>query len=126
MKARCYNPKHVGYFRYGGRGISICDDWLDIKNFIAWAESNGYQPGMSIDRIDNDGNYCPENCRWITKHEQNFNRSDNIQIEYNGQIKTATEWANETDIWASTILRRFARGCKGDDIFNVRKYNKHV
>lgn len=70
MKARCYNEKNTHYSVYGGRGITICDEWLkDTGSFIEWALSHGYKDGLTIDRIDNDGNYCPENCQWLTKSE---------------------------------------------------------
>lgn len=69
MKQRCLNPKHPKYPRYGGRGIAICDEWLDILSFKAWAETSGFGPGMTIDRINGDGNYCPENCRWVSSSE---------------------------------------------------------
>ena len=74
MKDRTLNPKYKKYGYYGGRGISICDEWLDIQNFYDWAMSNGYSDELSIDRIDNDGNYCPENCRWATQTIQTRNQ----------------------------------------------------
>jgi len=69
MKARCLNPASPKYARYGGRGITVCDEWKDITGFYAWAIEAGWKQGLSIDRIDTDGNYCPENCRWITMSE---------------------------------------------------------
>jgi hypothetical protein len=80
IKDRTLNPKNKRYSDYGGRGINICEEWLDIQNFYDWAMSNGYSEGLSIDRIDNDGNYCPENCRWTTPNIQARNqrlRKDN-------------------------------------------------
>lgn len=75
MKSRCYNPKATGYKNYGGRGISICDEWRDdFLAFLSWATKNGYQEGLTIDRVDNDKGYSPENCRWATKAEQNRNK----------------------------------------------------
>ena len=70
MKDRTFNPKCNYYLDYGGRGITICEEWLDVQNFYTWAMANGYSDALSIDRIDNDGNYCPENCRWSTKSIQ--------------------------------------------------------
>lgn len=77
MKQRCYNPKAHGYYLYGGRGIAICDEWLNnFWTFSKWAKENGYEPGLSIDRINGDGNYEPNNCRWATAKEQRENSSD--------------------------------------------------
>ena len=73
LKGRVLNPKNKDYNDYGGRGINICEDWLDIRNFYDWAMENGYSDELSIDRIDNAGNYCPENCRWTTKTIQRRN-----------------------------------------------------
>lgn len=75
IKQRCSNPKHPSYKRYGGRGITICDEWLNINKFAEWAISSGWKEGLSIDRIDNNGDYCPENCRWVSIAENSRKKS---------------------------------------------------
>jgi len=74
MKDRCINEKAINYKDYGGRGIGICDEWLDFETFALWALNNGYEDNLSIDRIDNDKGYCPENCRWATWSQQRTNQ----------------------------------------------------
>jgi len=94
MKNRCLNPKQGAYRHYGGRGIGICDDWLDFNKFKDWALSNGYQDNLTLDRINVDGNYCPENCRWANKIEQTINKRcvQNFYIEAFGERKHLIEW----------------------------------
>lgn len=74
MKSRCLNPKHKWYSYYGGRGISVCDEWLKFEPFMEWAFVNGYSDTLTIDRINNDGNYEPSNCKWSTQQEQSLNK----------------------------------------------------
>lgn len=81
MKSRCYNPNATGYKNYGGRGITICDEWLaDFFAFKDWATSHGYADELTIDRIDNEKGYCPNNCRWVTRADQNRNKR-NVRTE---------------------------------------------
>lgn len=95
-KTRCYNPKSVKYPRYGARGIRMCDEWLhDFPAFYKWANDNGYKPGLQLDRRDNDGNYCPENCRFVTRSENMRNTGSNILLTFNGVTKTQAEWGEE-------------------------------
>lgn len=110
MKERCMNPKHVEYDRYGGRGINVCDEWLDVRNFNGWAMKNGYAPGLTLDRIDTDQGYYPENCRWVDWHTQQNNRSNNRHITYNGVTHTVAEWARILDVKYATLLQRINKG----------------
>lgn len=111
IKRRCYNPHEEGYRKYGGRGISMCDDWKnDFQLFYEWAISHGYNKSLSIDRIDNNGNYCPENCRWATAKEQSYNRRNTIYLEFRGKTKNLWEWEQETGIPASRIDDRLRKG----------------
>lgn len=108
MKNRCLNPAAIDYPRYGGRGIVICDRWLhSFENFLA---DMGLRPdGLQLDRIDNEGNYEPTNCRWISKRGNARNRSSNVLLTVDGVTKTATEWGEETGL-GETILSRISRG----------------
>jgi len=107
MKQRCYNPSSNRYDRYGSRGIKICDEWLsDVNNFRKWAIENGYNDTLSIDRIDNDGDYCPENCRWVTNAEQSNNTSRTVLITFDGKTQTLTQWSHELNIPTSTLHNR--------------------
>ena len=106
MKARCGNPNNTEYARYGGRGIKVCDPWLEsFENFYA---DMGDKPGpeYSIDRRDNDGDYTPENCRWATPTEQANNTSRSRFITVRGVTKTLAQWARITGINYSTLYRR--------------------
>jgi hypothetical protein len=81
MKERCFNKKNPNYYRYGGRGITVCEEWKSIDGFSKWALMSGWKEGLSIDRIDNDGNYTPENCRWISRSE-NSRKKRTTKISY--------------------------------------------
>lgn len=106
MKERCLNPNTAHYDCYGGRGITLCEEWLDYPKFKEWAINNGYNEGLTIDRIDVNGNYCPENCRWTTKKEQAQNRRTTLHITFNGEIKTIHEWSQIFGIREKLIWSR--------------------
>lgn len=109
---RCQYPKHVEFYRYGGRGISVCDEWRDYSNFKNWAIETGYNDNdkLSIDRVDNDGDYSPDNCKWSTVIEQSNNRSSNVYLTYNGETKTVSQWARDVGIKRDTLAARINRG----------------
>ena len=109
MKKRCYKKESPTFKNYGGRGIEICEECLGehgFENFYNWAMSNGYDNKLSIDRSDNNGNYCPENCRWSTKGEQANNRRTNHMIEFNRESHNAKEWSKIVGIPYQAILAR--------------------
>ena len=110
MKARCSNPNNPHYKYYGGRGITVCEEWQHVDKFREWAYNNGYKPGLTIDRIDVNGNYEPSNCRWVTMQEQQFNKTDSHLITYKGETKCLAEWENQLGIDHRTILARLNNG----------------
>lgn len=111
MKRRCYLKTSQDYIYYGGRGIRICEDWLsNFESFYEWALSSGYERGLSIDRIDVNGNYEPSNCRWVTMKVQNRNTRQNNVIEINGKFKCLSEWCEHLNISLSTVKYRVRRG----------------
>jgi hypothetical protein len=110
MRRRCYAVERADYKDYGGRGIKVCERWL--SSFECFYEDMGSKPSPahSIDRIDNDGDYCPENCRWATSKEQAINRSNNRLLTHNGITKTLKEWSDDAGISFSAFWLRLARG----------------
>lgn len=110
MKDRCLNKNCKNYPSYGERGIKICENWLCFEDFYEWSITNGYKEGLSIDRIDNDGDYCPENCRWTTMKQQCYNRRSNHYIEYNGKTQTITQWAEEYGLTEQVLSSRLRKG----------------
>lgn len=107
---RCLIKSCSAYYEYGGRGIKICNEWLnDFMNFYNWAINNGYKEDLTIDRINNNGNYEPQNCRWATPKEQANNRRKEITsryLTYKDKTQTVKEWCNEYDINYSTLSCR--------------------
>lgn len=111
MKYRCYNANYDGYNNYGGRGIIVCQEWInDFGNFYEWAIKNGYKDTLTIERIDVNGNYCPENCKWATMKEQENNKRNNTVLEYNGEKRTVSEWADKLQVSKETLYSRLKSG----------------
>lgn len=125
MKARCYQVKHKNYSYYGGKGIEICDEWLeDFMNFYNWAHNNGYKDNLTIDRIDVKGNYEPNNCRWTTTKEQANNTSRNIYITYQGETKTLKQWSEHLGINYYTLKSRYKYGWDVEDMLTKPIQNR--
>lgn len=109
IKQRCSNKNNLEYKNYGARGIKVCERWLIFKNFYDDIIS-GYIKGMEIERIDNNGNYEPKNCKWATHRQQNRNKRTNHLLECNGQKLSLVEWGEKLNIKPNTILTRIRRG----------------
>ena len=117
MKGRCYRKSDDHYKHYGSRGITVCDEWKnDFKAFYDWSMSNGYSDDLTIDRINNDGNYEPSNCRWVTMKEQCNNRTSNVVLTIDGKSHNIKKWSEITGIKYHTIYARVKRGLNGIDV----------
>lgn len=111
IKRRCFVQDDPAYDRYGGRGITMCDEWKNsFESFSNWAYANGYKQEYSIDRIDNNGNYCPENCRWTDPITQGNNKRNNKYYTYNGTTKTLSEWCREKNMSYKVVWYRLSHG----------------
>ena len=107
MKERCSNKNRKDFQHYGGRGIKVCDEWVhNFQAFYFWAKDNGFSPELTLDRIDVNKNYSPDNCRWVTQKEQCINTRLNSGITYNGKTQSITEWAKEYGINRTTLEAR--------------------
>lgn len=107
MKSRCYNPNTTYYQDYGGRGITVCDEWKDdFQAFYEWAVLHGYSDDLTIDRKDNNLGYSPDNCWWTTRSKQQNNRRNNRYISYNGETLTITQWARKLGISQKVLFAR--------------------
>ncbi len=136
MKDRCYRKNSLDYPDYGGRGITVCDRWLepDGQGFINFLADMGPRPSRkhSIERDDVNGNYCPENCRWATIEEQARNRRTNVNLTYNGKTQCLTDWSKETGLSHSTLRNRMKAGWSVEKILthpaksNAKKLARHV
>lgn len=128
MIARCYYKKVPNYHRYGGRGITVCAEWLGKDGFKNFLESMGKRPGeeYSLDRIDNNGNYEPGNCRWTTMKTQSNNQEKNIRITHRGLTKTLAEWADYTGMNYDHIRARYRKGWDVKSMLESPKGKNHI
>lgn len=111
MKYRCHNKNSPFYHRYGGRGIKVCEQWLsNFKEFKNWSFNNGYRDGLSLDRIDNNKGYYPENCRWVNQTIQNRNKENNIWLTHEGRTKLLIDWSKELGIEPNILHDRIRAG----------------
>lgn len=125
MRDRCYRTNNQNYARYGGRGIAVCDEWRrSFVGFQRWALENDYRSDNSIDRIDGDGPYHPDNCRWATDKMQARNKSEaksNLMVEHDGKRMNLSEWSRATNIGYTTLVRRYKKGLRGKDLLRPTK-----
>lgn len=117
MRQRCHNPNFIYYHNYGGRGITVCDEWQDFHTFEQWAYANDYSDDLTIDRINTNGNYEPSNCRWTTMKVQTNNKRNNRLITYNGKTQTESQWADELGISFTVLRNRLHKGFPLDKAF---------
>lgn len=121
MLNRCNHKESVSYLQYGGRGITVCEEWSGengLINFYNWSMKNGYSDELSIDRIDNDKGYSPGNCRWTTNYVQQNNKRNNIVLEYCGKSLTLKQWSRETGISYKKLLYRYHKGLQANQILS--------
>lgn len=110
IHSRCLNPKNDSFYKYGARGVSLCEEWKNsFESFRDWALSNGYRDDLTIDRIDNDGNYEPSNCRWVDCKTQSRNTRRNHYVTYNNETKCISEWDEIFKIPRSTLYYRLKK-----------------
>lgn len=118
IKGRCYNTLDAAYNNYGGRGITMCKEWKnDFKAFYDWSMANGYKEDLTIDRIDVNGDYEPNNCRWATLKEQANNKRDNFNVTIYNRTQTLSEWCEEKGLNYTTVLGRIQNGWTIEDAF---------
>ena len=117
MKNRCNYSSHNSYKYYGGRGIKVSDEWLEFVPFMEWALEHGYKDGLTIDRKDVNGNYEPDNYKWIIMKEQQNNKRNNVRVEINGIVDTLTGWSKHTGLNLNTLINRYyCRKLRGEDL----------
>lgn len=128
MMNRCNNPNNLAYKDYGGRGIKVCEDWHKVENFCKWGEENGYKKGLSIERIDVNKGYSPDNCKWIPRSEQAWNTRKTTFVEIDGKKIHLARTANELGISPNLVWHRWKKGVRDyDELFfkgNLRTKHK--
>jgi len=125
MKSRCHNPSAPNYYKYGGRGITVCEQWRN--SFAAFLSDMGTRPaGTTIDRIDGSIGYVPGNCRWATASEQNSNRSCSRMVTIGGETHTITEWARRAGVSDTCMLYRVRRGLSGEALLRKSHHGKSL
>lgn len=123
MKSRCNNPKDPSYKSYGGKGLTVCAEWNDsFENFYEWSIKNGYEDGLTIDRINNSKGYFPENCRYVTYKEQNRNVCRNHLIAFNGKTQCLVDWANELGLSKSCLQGRIKKGLSIEQVLDKKNH----
>lgn len=128
MYCRCYYPSTNQYKNYGGKGIGVCEEWKHINgfiNFYNWAMEHGYDDTLTLDRIDNNEDYCPDNCRWSTLETQNNHRTTSKYLTYNGVTKTQAQWCREFNINPTTFLDRLKRGWTIEQALTISTKGTH-
>lgn len=119
MRLRCYNENSINYKYYGGKGVTICDEWLlSFENFFDWAINNGYNENLTIDRTDSEKEYSPDNCKWSTKKEQAYNRGMSVKLTLNERTMYMTEWAEELEIDKKILSWRYNNGWSDEEILS--------
>ena len=125
MLHRCYKETDEHYDYYGGRGIKVCDDWHDFETFQKWALANGYADNLTVDRLDGNKDYCPENCSWATMTVQNNHKSDTKWLTYKGKTQSLSDWCRELGLDYFRIKARLnSLGWSVEDAFEYGKYKK--
>ena len=125
IKQRCFNKKSTAYQWYGKRGITVCEEWeSSYESFRDWSLRNGYIHGLTIDRIDSNGNYCPENCRWVTRRDQARNKRSSVKVTYKGITMNAADWADKIGMKRRTFHGRIEKGWSAEKAIETPVINR--
>jgi hypothetical protein len=121
MRERCLNPNNNDFAYYGGRGITVCPEWMNFQDFHAWAAATGYREELTIERLDNNKGYSPNNCKWATRKEQSNNKRNNILITFKGHTKTLRQWADHIGVPISRLKSRYKLGWSPEELLTIPK-----